>query len=550
MRSLVQPSPACDNSIPKVPPPSQTNARPTRAAARCPRPYSPFPIRACFPRPSRAAGAARALRAGRSEPCRGAAQRSDAIDAIFPPLSQMRLASEARRSQRSFAGRPRWRCAAPLARAGCGLAERRSPRRGARGHPFRDAARHRDRRRRRGRRSSLPGALADPRALAAILGEVGALTGNRTFTLADALVGADAIDIARLPEIGLWRRLPDALAPGALPRARPRAGADRVHAGREAVHLRFLVGTAIAGLAPTCSRMRKVGNWGVPLAKAWSELGAGGVSVLALPRAPQRLLPAVSAGRAAQREVSAQLFASNALRKFRGSVGEPTAVISAHRASGRPRRRGVAAVAVVAVRPPRRRRLPLSAPSSRSRRRRGIDAGRVATRLPGDRHPRTGRCARRSRRGFRIAVAVQARYDSGRRPSDRALMPKLTSNRQSGGARTNHAGRSCRDAAGARRQALGRGLRARLPAGQALRAARRRSPAAAHARRSVRRGARPGLVRQRSRLATRSSLPTCCSSRPASFTASRTSATISSSGCSSTVPKAGRPTPQGRRATT
>ena len=41
-------------------------------------------------------------------------------------------------------------------------------------------------------------------------------------------------------------------------------------------------------------------------------------------------------GRAAQREVSAQIFASNAIRKLRGTVGEPTAVISAHRASGAP----------------------------------------------------------------------------------------------------------------------------------------------------------------------------------------------------------------------
>jgi len=34
--------------------------------------------------------------------------------------------------------------------------------------------------------------------------------------------------------------------------------------------------------------------------------------------------------------VSAQIFAGNALRKFRGAVGEPTAVISAHRAPNAP----------------------------------------------------------------------------------------------------------------------------------------------------------------------------------------------------------------------
>ncbi len=39
-------------------------------------------------------------------------------------------------------------------------------------------------------------------------------------------------------------------------------------------------------------------------------------------------------GRAAQREVGVQVFAANAIRKLRASVGEPTAVISAHRAPG------------------------------------------------------------------------------------------------------------------------------------------------------------------------------------------------------------------------
>src|SRR6185436_19054483 len=65
-------------------------------------------------------------------------------------------------------------------------------------------------------------------------------------------------------------------------------------------------------------------------------LALDGVSVLVLPRAPQRPLPAVAAGRAAQREVSAQLFAANAIRRFRSAVGEPSAVISAHRAPDAP----------------------------------------------------------------------------------------------------------------------------------------------------------------------------------------------------------------------
>ena len=109
------------------------------------------------------------------------------------------------------------------------------------------------------------------------------------------------------------------------------------HAGREAVHLRFLPGVAMARPGADLTADTTVGKWGVPFTRELTiQLATGGASVLALPRAAQRLLPAVAAGRAAQREVAAQIFASNAIRKFRATVGEPTAVISAHRAADAP----------------------------------------------------------------------------------------------------------------------------------------------------------------------------------------------------------------------
>ena len=80
-----------------------------------------------------------------------------------------------------------------------------------------------------------------------------------------------------------------------------------------------------------------VGKWGVPFTKALSrQLAIAGASVLALPRVPQRPLPALHAGRAAQREVGAQLFAGNAIRKLRAAAGEPTAILSAHRVPDAP----------------------------------------------------------------------------------------------------------------------------------------------------------------------------------------------------------------------
>jgi hypothetical protein len=75
----------------------------------------------------------------------------------------------------------------------------------------------------------------------------------------------------------------------------------------------------------------------MPLTNALSaQLSAPGVTLLALPRPAMPPLAAVAQGRAAQRDVSAQLFASNAIRTLRASVGEPVAVISAHEAADAP----------------------------------------------------------------------------------------------------------------------------------------------------------------------------------------------------------------------
>ncbi len=189
---------------------------------------------------------------------------------------------------------------------------------------------------------TLPGTLPEPEALAAILREHGALGGNRTFALADALVAADAIDIGRLPEILAWQRLPE--APADAPATGPTLAARRlapapipVAAGREAVSLRFVVGTALARAGVDLLADATVGRWGIPFTRELGrQLGRAGVPVLALPRAPQRPLPAVQQGRAAQREVGAQVFVGNALRRLRAAVGEPSAVISAHRAADAP----------------------------------------------------------------------------------------------------------------------------------------------------------------------------------------------------------------------
>jgi hypothetical protein len=172
--------------------------------------------------------------------------------------------------------------------------------------------------------------LPEREAVRAILLEHGALAGNRSFALANALASADAIDLPRLPELLAWTQALDRAAAD----TRSVAPAAISLSTEGAVHLRFLVGTALAAPGAPLFAESRMGAWGLPLARELArQLAAPETSVLALPRAPRPPLVALQEGRAAQREVGAQLFASNAIRRLRSAVGEPAAVISAHRCS-------------------------------------------------------------------------------------------------------------------------------------------------------------------------------------------------------------------------
>ena len=167
--------------------------------------------------------------------------------------------------------------------------------------------------------------------LAAILVEHGALGGHRQVALAGSSA-ADAIDVGALPALMRAAATTDAFAPIDVAPASLLATP-----GGERVHLRFLVGSALAASTVALVGDARVGAWGVPLTHALSQkLATRGASIVALPRAPQSLPAAVATGRAVQREAGATLFASNAVRRIRASIGEPVAVISAHRAAGAP----------------------------------------------------------------------------------------------------------------------------------------------------------------------------------------------------------------------
>jgi hypothetical protein len=185
-----------------------------------------------------------------------------------------------------------------------------------------------------GPETQVEGVLPDSARLRGILLDHGALGGNRSFGIANVLAAPDAIDVARLPELLTWTQIGD----GALAALRAIEPAPlQVAGGEQAVHLRFLIGTALAAPGASLLADARVGSWGVPLAQEIArQLATTGVSALALPRAPRSPLLALQEGRAAQREVGAQLFASNAIRRLRASVGEPAATISAHRCATAP----------------------------------------------------------------------------------------------------------------------------------------------------------------------------------------------------------------------
>ncbi len=177
--------------------------------------------------------------------------------------------------------------------------------------------------------------LTNADEVAAILRVGRALGGSETIALSPVLVPAPRLGIAQLAQWHRVRELPaagrqqEAASSGRLFESAPLC----VRPGVEQAHLRFLVGTAMAARGRDLLADPSLERWAADLSRAVGrQLSTTGVSVLALPRAPARPLPAQHQGLVAQREVAAQLFATNAIRRFRASVGEPSAVISSHRA--------------------------------------------------------------------------------------------------------------------------------------------------------------------------------------------------------------------------
>jgi hypothetical protein len=177
---------------------------------------------------------------------------------------------------------------------------------------------------------TVPGALPEVHVLRGLLEEQGAVGVTRNFGLGNALVGAAALDA--LSPSALWRVAGDPAQRPPLDALEPEP--IQVSGSREQVHLRFITG---AGLTPQylpsfLESASNIGTWGMAMTRELArQLAQSGLEILPMPRPPQPLLTAAHAGRRAQLEAALSLFLGNTLRRFRMAVGDPEAVLSAHR---------------------------------------------------------------------------------------------------------------------------------------------------------------------------------------------------------------------------
>lgn len=167
--------------------------------------------------------------------------------------------------------------------------------------------------------------LPDIAGLARVLEEHGVFGASRNLGLSNALCSIEALEGLRPSAILQWSQADRA-------RDIPPAPIE-VTRGAEAVHVRFLVGAAIAPAhAPDIVEAgANIGRWGTPALRAMAaQLAVPDVQILTMPRPPAGLYSAAYAGRRAGIETAFNLFMSNTVRRFRMVVGDPSATVSAH----------------------------------------------------------------------------------------------------------------------------------------------------------------------------------------------------------------------------
>jgi hypothetical protein len=173
----------------------------------------------------------------------------------------------------------------------------------------------------------LAGALPEIAAVTELFAQKGVLGKTQNFGIGNALCTLETLESVTPSEVQAWTA-----ASGTARRELPPSPVVMGKPGEE-VHLRFLVG---AGIAPASEpafveTASNIGMWGMALTQLLTkQLANGGAEVLPMARPPLDLLRAAHAGRTAQLETACNLFASNAVRRFRLASGDPVAIISTH----------------------------------------------------------------------------------------------------------------------------------------------------------------------------------------------------------------------------
>ncbi len=175
----------------------------------------------------------------------------------------------------------------------------------------------------------VPGVLRDVEALSRLFERTRALGPTRNFGLSNALCSLQALEALSPAILFALAREPEPQALGRLLPPAPIA----IRAGNEQTHLRFVVGAGLtAADSPGFTEIAAhIGPWGGECARLLQQqLALPDLQLAALPRPPRDLVSAPHAGRIAQLEIALNLFASNAVRRFRLAVGDPVAIVSAH----------------------------------------------------------------------------------------------------------------------------------------------------------------------------------------------------------------------------
>lgn len=176
-----------------------------------------------------------------------------------------------------------------------------------------------------GTAATLPCVLPDVGEVARVLEANGVFGASRNLGLGNALCSIESLEALRPSEAFAWSHAPGTrdLPPAPI----------HVTRGVEEVHVRFLVGAAIApahlpGIVETGAN---VGQWGTAALRAMAaQLSGAGVQVLPMPRPPSGLYTAAFSGRRAGIEAAFNLFMSNAVRRIRMAVGDPSVTLSSH----------------------------------------------------------------------------------------------------------------------------------------------------------------------------------------------------------------------------